>query len=55
MNSKDRFNKWKKYQVLKKKRDLQKQANIYFKLTTEMFKNYDKIKEENKDERFGQN
>lgn len=54
MNSKDRFNKWKKYQVLKKKRDLQKQSNIYFKLTAEMLKNYDKIKEENKDERFGQ-
>lgn len=55
MNSKDRFNKWKKYQVLKKKRDLQKQANIYFKLTSEMFKNYDKIKEDKTNERFGQN
>ena len=45
MNSKDRFNKWKKYQVLKKKRDLQKQANIYFKLSAEMLKEYKEIKD----------
>ncbi len=55
MNTKDNFKKWQKYKVLKKKRDLQKQANIYFKLTNEMFKNYDKIKEDKTNERFGQN
>lgn len=46
MNTKDNFKKWQKYQVLKKKRDLQKQANIYFKLTNEMFKEYRFLKEE---------
>lgn len=46
MNTKDNFKKWQKYKVLKKKRDLQKQANIYFKLTNEMFKEYRSLKEE---------
>lgn len=45
MKSNDKFKKWQKYQVLKKKRDLQKQANIYFKYTTEMLKEYKEIKD----------
>lgn len=50
MNTKDNFKKWQKYKVLKKKRDLQKQANIYFKYTTEMLQEFKKIKEERKNE-----
>lgn len=48
MDQKERFKKWQKYKVLKKKRDLQKQANIYFKYTTEMLKEYKEIKERDK-------
>ena len=49
----DNFKKWQRYKVLKKKRDLQKQANIYYKLTKEMFDLYEfKLKErKNEDER----
>lgn len=49
MNTKDNFKKWQKYKVLKKKRDLQKQANIYYKLTNEMFKEYNFIMKEGKE------
>lgn len=49
MNTKDNFKKWQKYKVLKKKRDLQKQANIYFKYTTEMLKEYKELEERNKE------
>ena len=41
MNKNDNFKKWQKYKVLKKKRDLQKQANIYYNLTKEMFDVYE--------------
>lgn len=50
MNSNDRFKKWKKYQVLKKQRDLRKQANIYFKYTKQMLDEYKKINGGTKDE-----
>lgn len=49
MNTRDNFKKWQKYKVLKKKRDLQKQANIYFKLTAEMLKEYKEIKDGKED------
>lgn len=45
MNTKENYKKWQKFKVLKKKRDLQKQANIYFKYTTEMLKEYKEIKD----------
>ena len=49
----DRFKKWQRYKVLKKKRDLQKQANIYFKYTTEMIKEFKELNErKEKDERW---
>ena len=48
----DRFKKWQRYKVLKKKRDLQKQANIYFKYTTEMINKFKELNErKEKDER----
>lgn len=43
----NKFKKWQKYQVLKKKRDLQKQANIYFKLTAEMLKEFKERNDKN--------
>lgn len=37
------FKRWQKYQVLKKQRDLRKQANIYFKYTKQMLDEYKKM------------
>ena len=51
MKKSDNFKKWQRYKVLKKKRDLQKQANIYYKLTKEMFDSYEfKIQERKKED-----